>query len=261
MNSLISINNKFMSITPKELIDLILESKYTKGVEAYINIDNDEELKYLDDLVYELKKNNFILQIHGEIETNIDKQLEFIKKLENYSDYLGMPIVITMHTIYDEDKSISLNKTLDYISNLLERIDSNKIIISLENLDDKKDMDRLGKDELREIILNNENLFFTYDIGHEIINYGDITSLDKYVIDKIRNIHMHTNNNGIDHMPIYKEDINWNSIIKSLLFLKVNNYKYNIVFEYGIEYCIGNTLEEKIKDYLNSIDYISERIN
>ena len=38
--------------------------------------------KYLDDLVFELKKNNLILQIHGNIEDDLNKQLEFIKKLE-----------------------------------------------------------------------------------------------------------------------------------------------------------------------------------
>lgn len=50
MNSLISINSKFMDFTPKRLVELIMESKYTKGVEMHVNIENKEELKYLDDL-------------------------------------------------------------------------------------------------------------------------------------------------------------------------------------------------------------------
>ena len=56
MKSLISVNYKFMSLTPKYLVELILESKYTKGIEMYINYDKEEERKYLDDLVIELKR-------------------------------------------------------------------------------------------------------------------------------------------------------------------------------------------------------------
>ena len=68
MNSLISINNKFMSISPKRLVELILEYKETKGVEIYIDCDNVLESKYLDDLVFELERNNLILQVHGNVE-------------------------------------------------------------------------------------------------------------------------------------------------------------------------------------------------
>ena len=68
MSSLISVN-------------LINKSKYTKGLEIYIDMSDDnpygltinEELDYLDKLVFELKKNNLILQIHGEIELDMDK--------------------------------------------------------------------------------------------------------------------------------------------------------------------------------------------
>jgi sugar phosphate isomerase/epimerase len=172
-----------------------------------------------------------------------------------------MPIVLTMHSIYDENKDVSINKTVDYISNLLNNIDNEKIIISLENLNDIRGYIRLNKEEIKSTILNDEKIFFTYDIGHEITNYGLITNLDEYMISDIRNVHIHSfDNKGVDHMPIYKNDIHWNEIIKGILFLKSNDYKYNIVFEYGLEYCKGNNVEEKVIDYLNSIDYVSERI-
>ena len=80
------------------------------------------------------------------------------------------------------------------------------------------------------------------------------------MIEDIRNVHIHSNNNkGVDHLPIYKNDIHWNEIIKGLRFLCINNYKYNIVYEYGLEHCNGDTIEEKVIDYLNSIDYVAER--
>ena len=249
-----------MDLSPMKLVELINDSKHTKGVEASININNDNELTYLDNLVFELKKNNLILQIHGDINIPLDKQIEYIKKLEAYSDYLNKAIIMTLHTIYDEDKDVSINKTVEYISNLLKNINNEKIIISLENLNDSKILDRLNKEDIKTTVLNDEQLFFTYDIGHEIADYGQITNLDKYMIDDIRNVHIHSHNRGIDHLPIYKNDIHWNEILKGLIFLINNNYKYNIVFEYALEYCNGNTTEERVKDYLYSIDYVSERI-
>lgn len=260
MKSLISINYKFMSVSPKHLIELILKSKYTKGVEIYIGENSEEELKYLDDLVFELKRNNLILQVHGEVGIEYEKQLELIKKIENYSDYLDMPIIFTLHTVYDENSSVSLEKTVDYMSKIINNIDNNKIIVCLENLNDARGFVRLGKEEIRTTVLNDERLYFIYDIGHEIADYGRITDLDNYMIEDIRNVHLHSNNSrGVDHMPIYKNDQHWNEIIKALTFLKLNNYNYNIVYEYEINYCSGNNVEEKIKDYLNSIDYVSER--
>ena len=72
MNSLMSINFKFMELSPKELIDLVLESKYCKGVELCIDNDSPIEEKYLDDLIHEIKRNNLILQIHGDSRLSIE---------------------------------------------------------------------------------------------------------------------------------------------------------------------------------------------
>lgn len=260
MKSLISINDKFMEVNPKRLIELVKESKYTDGVEAYINLNNPFEMKYLDDLVFEINKNNLILQIHGNSRESLEDQIKYIKKLESYSDILGYPIVLTLHSVYDEDKDVSIEKTIEYFSDLLKNINSNKIIISIENLNDADNMDRLEKECIRPIILNDEKIFFTYDIGHELADYGNITALDKYMIEDIRNIHIHTNNGkGVDHRPIYKNDIHWNELMKGLIFLINNKYEYNIVYEYDLNACYGNNIEEKIKDYLKSIDYVSEK--
>ena len=260
MNSLISINHKFMDVTPKRLVELIKNSKSVKGVEVSVKIDSPYELKYLDDLVFELKKNKLILQIHGDIENDMSKQLEYMKKLEGYSDYLDMPIVVTFHTIYNDNKEVSLEKTIDYISNLINKVDNDKLIICLENLNDIRGYARVGKDEIRDIILNDEKLYFTYDIGHELYDNGNITSLDEYVKDDIRNIHIHSNDNkGNDHIPIYKNDIHWNEIMKALEYLINIKYKYNIVYEYDLYCCKGDKLEDQIIDYLNSIDLISEK--
>ena len=259
MESLISVNEKFMSVNPKELIELIKNSKYTKGLEIYIDINSDYQVKYLDDLIFELKRNNLILQIHGQSELPLDIQKNFMKKLEDYSDYLNQKIVVTLHSILNEDKKKSADITQEYMYNLTDFINNNKILISLENLNDRDGLDRLEKECIEPIVLNNENLYFTYDIGHEIIDHGTITNLDKFMISEIKNIHIHTND-GIqkDHIPIYKNDPNWNIIIKSLLYLLNNKYDGNIVFEYDLMECNGDTIKEKIIEYLNSMDLVSE---
>ena len=260
MKSLMSVNvSKFLPISPNRLVELIKMSKYTKGVEVYVAY-NEIELKYLDDLVFELKKNDLILQVHGNVELEYDKQVIFVKKLEEYSSYLGYPIIYTLHTIYDDDLEVSLSKTVDYISNLLTL--TNNVIVCLENLNCMRNYARLGKDGIRSFVLNDERLFFTYDIGHVIADYGDVTDLDEYMFDDIRNVHIHTyDDKGEDHQPIYKGDAHWNMITKALIFLKLNNYKYNIVYEYDLYACYGDTLEEQVIDFLKSIDMVSQKYN
>ena len=60
-------------------------------------------------------------------------------------------------------------------------------------------------------------------------------------------------------MPIFNGDIYWDEIIKGLIYLKLNNYPGNIVYEYDLYYCDGDGIEERIQTYLNSIDYVSEK--
>ena len=249
MNSLICINNKFLSISPKDLVNYINKSKYTKGIAVYFDFENEEEKKYLDDLVVEIKDNNLIFQVHGEIKYDLDKQSRYIKLLEEYSNYLGYPIALTLHPIYNKDKDKSINDTLNYISNF---INNDKVIICLENLNNRENKIRL---HLNDIV--NLGIPITYDMGHELIDSGKIPECP---IKKIRNVHIHTNRDGLDHIPIYKDDKYLDEIIKGLRFLKDNNYKYSVVYEYGIEYCVGNTLDEKVINYLNSIDYVTSLI-
>lgn len=262
MNSLISINSKFMSVSPNELVKMILDSKHTKGFEVFFDCDSDIEMKYLDDLMYEIGKNNLILQVHCNSEVSLDKQLDYLKKIESYSDYLGCKLVVTFHSIYDEDKEESSKKTVEYLSSIINGVDNDKLIICLENLNNSIRTDRLEKEYITPIVLNDERLYFTYDIGHEIVEYGNITNINEYMIDEIRNVHLHTSDGkGISHLPIYKNDINWNNVIKGLVFLINNKYEYSIVYEYDLFFCKGETIKEKIIDYLTSIDFVSEHYN
>lgn len=261
MKSLISINYKFMNVNPRELVEMLLKYKYTKGIEACIEYGNVIEMKYLDDLVFEMKKYDLVLQIHGNSNLDLATNIEYMHRLEKYADYLGYPIVVTMHSVYDPDKEESLKKSIEYLGELVKNIDNDKIIISVENLNDSKNLDRLEKEYITAMILNDEKLYFTYDIGHELADYGKTTNLNEYLIEEIKNIHLHTHNNRKDHQPIYENDAYWNDIMKSLVYLINNNYVGNIVYEYDLYDCKGETTVDKINDYLKSIDLISEKYN
>ncbi len=258
MKSIISINRKFMGVSPKKLVELIMKSNHTTGVEICIDVDSKEEQKYLDDLVFELKKNNLVLQVHGDSELSIDKQIMFLKQLEGYTDILNHKIVVTLHSLYDEDRNVSIKKTTEYLDSITTNIDNNKLIICLENLNDARNLDRLEKELIAPIVINNEKLFFTYDIGHELADYGEVTNLSEYMIEEIRNVHIHTNDGkGVDHQPIYKNDRLWNDLLKGITYLINHKYTGNIVYEYDLYACMGNSIEEKIVDYLSSIDYVA----
>lgn len=261
MKSLISINHKFMGISPRQLVELIKGSKHTEGVEIYIDFEKQEERDYLESLVPELKQNNLILQVHANVKLELDMQLEYFKLLEKYSDELGYPITVTFHTIYDPEIYKSLSKTLEYMIVLIQNIDTTKFVLCLENLNDTEGKKRPNKEEIRNIVADNDFLYLTYDIGHELADNGRVTELDAKLAEEIRNVHVHTND-GLgedhDHMPIYQNDMLWDEIMKGLSLLKNYKYQGNIVYEYALEFCKGENTEERVKDYLDSIDFVSE---
>lgn len=265
MKELMSVNYKFMEFTPHDLVTIMkTNSKHAKGFEIHINYDNKDELNYLIELAHECQKENLIFEVHGNSGMNLDKQIKYMHVLENISDLFPYKINVVMHPLSGNDKDESIKLTTDYMNYVIDHIDNNKVQISLENLNDMSlDIDRLNKDDIKNIVCNNENLYMTYDIGHEIIDGGNITDLDTNLIPLISNVHLHTYSYdydlGFDHKPIFEDDEHWNQILKGILFLINNKYDGRVVFEYDVLACKGNTLEEKIISYLNSMDFVGSR--
>lgn len=264
MKSIMSINFKFFEKTPSELVNFVLEnSKYLDGFEICVNYINKYEIDYMFEIANLCKKHSLHFQVHGDSSKDIDTQINFLESLYSIYDILGYPINVVLHPITDNNHTLSTIKTIEYTSTITEIIDSSKIQITLENLNDDLDDDRLNKEDITPIVCNNEKLFFTYDIGHEIDEYGAITDLNKEMIPLIKNIHLHSKTTnydaGFDHDPIREDDPKWNEILKGILFLKNNHYDGTIVFEYNLYKCIGDTLDDKIKDYLKSMDFVSLR--
>lgn len=267
MKSIISINRKFMVYTPYELINLIKQnSNYVDGFEISINYHNEEEIDYLKELANYCKINNMHFQVHGNSSLPIEEQINYLKLLESISDYLEYKINVVLHSIKAISNEESINLTREYLTEIVNNIDNSKVIISLENLNDINEEDRLNLKDIMPIVANDERIFLTYDIGHEISDFNEEVGFDSSLIPLLSNVHIHTLSHnlyhgGFDHNPIFKNDINWNILLKAILFLKNNNYDKSIVFEYDLNICPGDTIEEKIISYCKSIDFVSERFN
>ena len=263
MISVISMNEKFKPISPNDMIKKLLDSKYAKGIEMYVDPDDKELMDYTDILVEACRDNNLLFQIHGNSEFDLDKQKKFMDKLASYSDILGYPINVVMHSLMRESNEESIKESQDYLGELLEYIDPNKIKLSVENLNDSYDCIRLDKTEFIPIMYNYERLYMTYDVGHDIADHGNITDLDPLLYSRLSNVHLHAidalYNEGYDHKPINDEDPEqFQQVLKGILFLKSLKYDGPITYEYDVYQCDGDTLEEQVDNYIKSIDDTTE---
>lgn len=255
MNSIISINAfKFKNINPLYIIEQL--KKYNIGMEICFNFNNIEEQKYIENIIYLGLKENLYIQFHGNSNLSIEDQYKYLDLINSYLPYQTN---IVLHSILKDTYEDSINSTTIYLDTLLEYIESKNyhLTLSLENLNSERHLLRPSKEYLDPILYNNDKLMFTYDIGHEIVEYGGVTNVSEIETLRINNIHLHTFNKGIDHLPIYK-DTNNQELIKGILFLKKIQYNNNIVFEYDLFNCKGNTIEEKLNDYILSIKFFEQ---
>ncbi len=261
MKVLISINYKFMNVTPKNLLDLIhLNNSKLSGFEVCINANIDSEINYLKELAFEARRNNLILQMHGTIYNDAATNYKYLDIINDVSNIMESNINIVYHSIFNESKEESVIATIKFLSSMLDYIllKNYKLTLSLENLNDIINQDRLNKNDLVPILEKLPDLRFTYDIGHEMIDYGNITDLNETLKQRLNNVHIHTFHNTHDHQVMTNEDIHKGDWIKGITYLKIINYSETMVLEYDLNSFLFNTLEEKIVGYLNSIDRITE---
>lgn len=252
MKSIMSVNvDKFKQVQSLDFYNIIKDK--IDGCEIFFNINNEEEVKYVKDLIFYFNRDNFYFQFHGDSELPMEKQKEYLNLINSF--YRDYKINIVMHVLTRDTIEESINNTTVYIDELEEYIDENNlnITLSLENLNSVTYLKRLSKNYLYPILYNNDNLLFTYDIGHEIEEYGELTDLQEIEIERLNNIHIHTFKNVIDHLPIYEKDEHLTILAKSILYLKKINYDGTIVYEYDLYECNGDTIEEKILGYIDSM--------
>lgn len=249
MKSVISINYKFMELPPSELLELV--AKYADGMEVYIDYHQQAEVDCLDEIAALMPDYKLRLQIHGESTLSLPEQKEFLARVNNYRNFDG-PIIVTLHSIYDEDMRKSIERTKKYFDEILEYVETNcpNIKILIENLNDWEGHYRLKMADIVPVIKERPKLGVTYDIGHVLADgEKDLIGVSAQIKDRIQNLHIHTCRSTIeDHLPIYEGDKNWQILIDALR----NFGDIPVVFEYNLLECRGETIHEKIVDYLKT---------
>lgn len=263
MNILLSFNYKCFKMQPDVLIDYIEtinSEKYIKGFE--VNASTEEDKKYLKELAKECKLRKYILNIHLPILENIEEYKKYLDYLKEVSNIYQSKINMVFHPIYSENKIKSILITEKYISEILKYIELNgyNFSLSIENLNDMNGMYRLKKEDLKELLQKYQKLNFTYDIGHEYIDNQLEINTDKFYINKINNIHVHTFKEKDDHYPI-EEISSKNILLNKVIEIKKKGYDGNIVLEYALDYIKGENFEEKINKYIENAKKIYYCIN
>ncbi|MDD4706439.1 MAG: TIM barrel protein, partial [Bacilli bacterium] len=200
-------------------------------------------------------------QIHSVDLSNLNE--DTIKKFLSYYNELslvyGKKIKITIHPAEEINSIEIINKSIKILNYITEIIKENNynFEILLENLNKLK----------YRISCSIHNVFYIYkktnidgitlDFGHYVSD--NLNRFSKILnINKIKNIHIHDiNNNHIDHYPFYYHNVELDKIFEYLEKIK---YHQNIVLECALEYLKGETLEDKIKEYINQIEYIKNRL-
>jgi adenylate kinase family enzyme len=174
------------------------------------------------------------------------------------SKILGYTIDIVFHSKISININKSLENSICIFTQIFDYITNNNlnIRVSIENLNSIMNIIRLDKQKIIPILKEFDDLMFTYDIGHELIEKGNIIDLDQICIDRLINIHIHTFKKGLDHQFIYKDDKNYKKIEKAFNYLKKLNYNGYYVFEYDLYKAKGKNVKDKINYYIKMIGEI-----
>jgi sugar phosphate isomerase/epimerase len=252
MKKIMSINHKFFNVSPEELI--LMSKNKIDGFEIYVR--SNQEFDYLNKLAKLCKKENIYLQVHGNIEEN--KILEYLDEMNKISSILGYTINIVFHSKMSINVSKSIEKTMETFEKIFSYINEKNlnILISIENLNSVAKIKRLNKQEIIPILNHFKNLYFTYDIGHELIEKGNIVDLDNICKERIINTHIHSYRGKLDHQFIKENDKHINELNIAFNFLKKIKYDGCYVFEYDLYKAKGNSDKEKIEYFIKMIGEI-----
>lgn len=260
MKLLISMNHKFFEFSPKEIVDMSKEDSSALGFEIFIDINKENEIKYLKDLAFECKRNNLVLNMHGEVYDDMNLNYKYLDLINDISNILLKTVNVVYHSIYIDSKESSVSYTKNFFNKVLKYIEEKEynITLSLENLNDIENQDRLNKDDIIPILTGFPELKFTFDIGHELIDYGNVTYLSDLQISRLNNVHLHSFSCGNDHQELTDTDIHKNDRVKAITYLKLINYDGNVVLEYDLYSLRGKDTKEKLYSYIKSINKINE---
>ncbi|MDD2207841.1 MAG: hypothetical protein PHG03_02110 [Bacilli bacterium] len=264
MKLLLGLNYKFFNKNAHYFISKIEENDLYNNIDGFeilFDFKNKKHLTFVENIIPYCLNDNYLLQFHGISDYDLDTQYEYLDYLHIISLKFGTKINVVMHPLIANDINTSLVHTNLYFSNILNYIFYNdlNISVSIENLTAFNDI-TLSKEFLLPILANNIELNYTYDLGHELFEYGQITDLDEILITKLTNVHIHNFFHDVSHLALDKNDDNKDQWLKSILYLKKINYKGPVVLEYDFN-LLGSNYNEALHNYIKHADYIKDYLN
>lgn len=258
MKTILSINYKFFEISPKEFIDIVVKNdkqNLIRGFEAVTKSKDEEE--YLKKFAKITSDNGYIVNLHAPSLCNVEQYESYLDFAVEISKIQRRKVNIVFHPINADSLEESKKVTNCYVTELTEYIAENKyneyIELSLENLNDFEKIKRLKKENLIDILNENQDIKFTYDIGHEMMD--DMIKKDKLneiLAERLNNVHIHTKGELEDHYPIIeKTEKHTKQVLEKTKQLIESGYNGDIVMEYAIDYIDGKNLKEKLICYIN----------
>lgn len=263
MKLLLALNYKFITKDAYQLIKLLEEQDKNHVIEGYemmVDCKKEQEMEYLEHLVHMAKEKGYLLQVHSSSYSDINLQKKFLDKIEEYALFLGYSVNIVFHPLTEEDEVLALEKTNEMMGELLIYCYQRRyhLTLSLENLEHRRNQVRLDKDEIVPVLYNNIDLKYTYDIGHEFRDYGQITDVDVLLLERLNNVHLFRNDLTRTHLPLTDCDQDKEKWVKALLYLKQNNYCGSIVLEYDFYQIEGTSFEEKFMNYIRHAEFVKQ---
>ncbi|MFH1584334.1 MAG: sugar phosphate isomerase/epimerase [Actinomycetota bacterium] len=198
--------------------------------EKYKNKEREKIAKYS-------REKGITILLHAPEETSLfsfiddvrKNSIKILKRVINFGYDIGAK-VITFHLgfgipISSNGEMVYINKLFpdQFMSNLSESLNillnysKGKIDLSLENVGN------FGEPETKEIIqtfLENENLFLTWDLGHNNLKHKAHQKQDEFFmkyLNKIKCCHLHDNHGNRDeHLPIGEGEIDFNYYLPML---------------------------------------------
>lgn len=262
MNFFLSINRNFFNHYNYSWIDYFVKYdtlNVISGCELEFDIANDTSKKYIIDLIEKYNYPNWKIQFHGpDLIQFSNNYLDILTVYHQISQKLGYCANVVFHPIASPISiKDSIEQTKKEFYKLIDLVLQYNLCInvSIENLNKMSDsLNRCRLEHLKDT-LDIDNLYFTWDIGHQVIDNECTYFLEKKYKNKLNNVHIHDIEKS-DHFPFYYNKID---LIKAFDYLININYSGSIVCEIGLDYLKSSTFEEKIKEYIENIYLLNKK--
>lgn len=262
-------NKVILSIYEKALEGMNIETvfdivnlygnKEIDGIE--LNSSNLETVKKCATLC---KKNGLVFRCHFPlIKLTESEIIKYLNSVSNVAKELRYDINIVVHTLVDEDNmKENIIESQMYFEKILEYVQKYKlhVIISAENLSSIGGVKRINVKKIDEILKINDNLKFTYDIGHDLYDNKTPSVLSSLQKERINNVHLHSVTKNEDHHVIQENSNDLDKIIEAIKQLKDIGYTGPIVLEYAIKYLEGKRTEEKMINFVKSFNFFKNKV-